>query len=408
MDTYAPASTLGWLDFDAAASERMGALLRSLDEPSTLDVLGLGTVRDALSDMLSPGTSTLHTRLRYFIFLAWIFQRLEKRPLAPADFARRLRDAEARLIDCLRHLGPDQGVIGRVAGRELKQMPSGAYWAGMAAWGIRRLDMSLAQYGQRAAALGRRRPEHDDDGNSITPSAQMWAPIPAPPEHFLSADLDFDLEPEEAQILIDGLRHRHPNTLVPVLSTVPVLSLDADFAWHLPVQALPDHLARLLHHARCFSELTLGPRLVYNLLLAEDAARELGWDTAELIDDQRGRLADWTRLVESRSEELSAWASGSEEFWPLLAGYGISGATQHFWDEMFQRAVQDPGRFADDPGARSGIRRRELRLKSKRARLSHRAALENWNQMPFGGQLDYRWPITKSYLQDLAAAGVKG
>ena len=49
------------------------------------------------------------------------------------------------------------------------------------------------------------------------------------------------------------------------------------------------------------------------------------------------------------------------------------------------------------------IRDREIRLKTKRARLGHRSALESWNQAPFGGQLDYRWPITKSYLADIAA-----
>ena len=51
MGAYAPESSLGWLDLDAAASERVGTLLRSLEEPTTLDVLGLGTVRDAFSDM---------------------------------------------------------------------------------------------------------------------------------------------------------------------------------------------------------------------------------------------------------------------------------------------------------------------------------------------------------------------
>ena len=76
-------------------------MLRSLEEPETLDVLGLGAVRDAFSEMLSPGTSTIQTRLRYFIFLPWIFARLEVERVPQAEFARRLRQDEARLI--LRH-----------------------------------------------------------------------------------------------------------------------------------------------------------------------------------------------------------------------------------------------------------------------------------------------------------------
>ena len=206
MTAYAPASSLGWLDLDTAASERVATLLRSLEEPATLDVLGLGSIRDAFSDMLTPGTSTVQTRLRYFIFLPWIFKRLEDQHVSATDFARRLRDAEAQLIDCLRHLGRGQGVIGRVAGRDLRRMPSDIYWGSMETWGIRRLDLSLAEYAQRAAAIGRRRPERDDDGTATEAGVSIWAAIPAPPENFLSDEITFDLGPEEAQVLTDGMR----------------------------------------------------------------------------------------------------------------------------------------------------------------------------------------------------------
>ena len=132
VNDYAPASSLGWLDLDGAASERVATLLRSLEEPGTIDALGLGSIRDAFSDMLTPGTSTVQTRLRYFVFLPWIFQRLEAEGVPPANFARKLRDYEAKLIDCLRPLGSNQGVIGRIAGRSLRRMPSDIYWGSMA------------------------------------------------------------------------------------------------------------------------------------------------------------------------------------------------------------------------------------------------------------------------------------
>ena len=405
MNGYAPASSLGWLDFDAAASERVSTLLRSLEEPSTLDVLGLGSIRDAFSDMLTPGTSTVQTRLRYFIFLPWIFKRLEDQHVSAADFARRLRDAEAQLIDCLRHLGRGQGVIGRVAGRDLRRMPSDIYWGSMEAWGIRRLDLSLAEYAQRAAAIGRRRPERDNDGAATEASVSIWTAIPAPPENFLSDKITFDLEPEEAQILTDGIRRRHPETLVAVLSDVSGLALNVDFPWELPVDGLPARLAEVLHHARCFSELTLGPRLVYNVLAARAASNELSWDTKNLEQDQLRQLKDWSQLVGNRHDKLLTWVDDAPEFWQLLADHRIARSTLHFWDQMARRAVNDPTGFAENGDVHRLIRERERRLKSKRARLSHRAALEDWNQALVGGQLDYRWSITRSYLQDLAAAG---
>lgn len=406
MNGYSPASTMGWLDFDAAASERVATLLRTLEEPSTLDVLGLGTIRDAFADMLSPGTSTVQTRLRYFIFLPWIFQRLEAERVPPAQFARKLREAEAELIDCLRHLGPRQGVIGRVAGRGLKRMPSDAYWGSMPAWGIRRRDISVAEYGQWAAQRGRRQTERDDDGNATEASALMWAAIPAPPERFLDSNITFELTLEEGQVLTDGIRRRHPDTLIAVLSARPGLSLDGiDYPWLVPGPELPSRLAEVLHHARCFSELTLGPLLVYNLLLAREARRELGWDTEE--DDQRSRLENWRSLVDRRHKDLCSWVDEHQEFLKVLGSYGITHSTLHFWNQLARYAVNDAAGFAENPTVHRLIRERERRLKSKRARLSHRPALENWTQAPVGSQLDYRWGITKTYLQDLAAAGVE-
>ena len=430
MNVYAPASSLGWLDLDAAASARVGTLLRSLEEPGTLDVLGLGSVRDAFSDMLSPGTSTIQTRLRYFIFLPWIFRGLETQQVSPADLVRRLREDEARLIDCLRHLGPNRGVIGYTAGRDLKRMPSAAYWSGLRAWDIRRLDLSLAEYAQRAAAIGRPEPERDNDGNTMERAVSMWAPIPPPPEDFLHADITFELHPDEAQVLVERIRQRHPNTLLAVLSgtpgvrvdvdypwnrprrpgssparSPPGVRVDVDYPWNLPTNGMPDRLVAVLRHARCFSELTAGPQHVYNMLLARKARKELRWDTHELEASQRDRLDDWAQLINDRHGELCAWVEDLPEFWRILAGHGVSASTQDFVNAVVKSAVDYPAGFADDPVIHEHIRNREIRLKSKRARLAHRAALETWNQAPVGGQLNYRWPTTKIYLADLAAAG---
>jgi hypothetical protein len=404
VSTYAPGSSLGWLDLDTAASERVGTLLRSLEEPGTLDPLGLGSVRDAFSAILSPGTSTIQTRLRYFIFLPWIFARLESLRVPPNEFARRLRDSEARLIDCLRHLGPNQGTIGYDAGRDVKRLPSESYWGGLGSWGLRRLDLSLAEYGQRAATLGRMRAERDDDGNAVVRSVAMWAVVPAPPDHFLDAEITFDLRRSEAEVITDHIQGRHPRSLLAAMCNNPDAAADADYPWDVPTAGLSDHLIGVLHHAQCFSELTVGPQHVYNILLARQARSELGWDTDDLEARETHRLDVWVDLIGNRYQELNAWVREIDAFWAFLAPYAsISTRTQDFVGSMVTRAVQNPAGFADDPMIHGKVRDREMLLKAQRARLVHRSALERWNQVPFGAQLSYRWPITRSYLSDIAA-----
>ena len=401
---YAPESSLGWLDFDSAASDRVGELLRALDEPGTLDVLGLGTIRDAFSWMLSPGTSTVQTRLRYFLFVPWIFLKLESERVAPADFPRRLRDDEARLIDCLRHLGRNEGVIGYSAGRNLKQMPSAGYWSGLRHWGLRRLDISISEYGRRAAALARVRPERDDDNNAITGCISMWAALPPAPDDFLEAETTFDLSPEEAQVLVDHIRRHQPGSLLAVLCETPEAAKGTDYPWDLTTDTMPPKLVDVLSHARNFSELSAGPQHLYNVLLARRARAELDTETDELETRELDRLEAWSERMGERLDDVRSWVADMPAFWALLNEHDVSVGAQEFVNAMAERVATDPDGFANDSEVHHRIANRELRLKSKRARLTHRSALEQWNGVGVGGQFDFRWGVTRSYMNDVAAA----
>lgn len=403
MGTYAPASAFGWLDLDAAASERAATLIRAFEEPGTLDPIGLGAVRDAFSNLLAPGTSTIQTRLRYFLFLPWICQAIERDRISTSQFAARLRRDEAQLISCLRHLGPNQGVQGYTAGKELQRMPSEAYWGGLGSWGIRRLDLSISEYGRRIEAFGRRQVELDDDGNPTGRSASMWASMPEAPAGFLVDDETFELRSEEAALVVDHIRRRHPSSLLAAAAAFPDRAAEAELPWEIPSHRLSDGLLEVLHHARNASEVTLGPQLVYNVLIARRAERELGWETLPLQDRLAVELDLWVQAIEDRHDGLRAWAEDLPAFWDVVDREAtVQEHTKQFVAAMVSRAVQDPRAFVEDPTVHGLIRDREVLLKTNRARLGPRTALEGWNQQPFGGQLVYRWPIARSYLADIA------
>ena len=403
MTDYQPSSSLGWLDFDAASAEKVATLLRALQEPTTLDVLGLLSIRNAFANMLHPGTSTLQTRLRYFLFVPWIFRRLEAEGIAAGDFSRRLRHYESRLIDCLRHLGPGQGVIGYVAGRRLKTMPSRIYWGGLGAFGLRRLPLSVSEYGRRAGSWGKRA-VRDDDGNVTDGAIGMWGSLPDPPESFLDTEITFELTRDEAQAIVDNVQRNQPESLLAVLFAQPGLVAKQWFPWDVPQIALPGGVTEVVRHARCFSEVTAGPQYAYNLLVARRARRELGWDTAKVEESQLGRLRSWIELVHERHAELSCWADDLPAMWNLLGGHSIPQSTRQFIATMAAALVDDPQRIENDEGVHEQIRLREMQLKGRRARLGHRAALENWNKTPVGGQHGYRWSVVRRHLADLTTA----
>ena len=70
-------STLSWLDSSEHERRTVLQLVSALNETGTLDELGIGSIRDTFSDVLFPGTSTIQTRGRYFLFVPWIMQMVE-------------------------------------------------------------------------------------------------------------------------------------------------------------------------------------------------------------------------------------------------------------------------------------------------------------------------------------------
>ena len=405
MTNYQAQSTVGWLDYNDDAARKINETIRALEEPSTLDPLGLGSIRDAFSDLIAPGTSTIHTRLRYFLFIPWICQRIEKSDITAIQFASRLRDDEATLITCLKDGGEQTGVIGFSSGKKLKRMPSSAYWAGLRIWGLRKRDWSLADYGRNITRLRTSKKADGADetiGNSLT---TIWNDMPKAPDNFLEGGIKFQLTSDEAQFIKTRIRESSPKSLLAFLCSHPHLAKGKDWPWEINQDSLPPDLKELLFDARNISELTLGPQLVYNLLVARRAGTELGRDVIDDVALQLEFLNDWAETISSRQDALREWAEHLDALWLNLSkGANIPRRASEFVAKIIHTTLKDPHKFAEDQQIHDLIRQRESELKKSRSRFENIEALKEWKSPGFGGQLRYRWQIISSYLSDLADA----
>ena len=405
-------SDFGWLAFDQAASDEVDTMLKALAEPGMLDPLGLGSLRDAIANQLAPGVSTIQTRLRYFLFIPWILRRIERDRVPVGQFAKRLRHDEARLIDCLRPLGPGEGTIGYNAGIELQRLPSEVYWGGLGSWEIRRLDLSISEYGRRLAAFSPRPPERDNDGNVISPHVSMWALSVQPPEgdQFLSVETTFDLTRPEANQIVQRIELSHSGSLLAQACAHPGLFEHFEVPW----EALDRPTARaklspatqaLVLHARNVSEMTLMPQLAYNVHVARRSQTELHRDTHRTIDEASEQAAALAAIIEGRHAELAKWLDNIDEFWTIAdPGGDVPEETRAFIERMSEAVLEAPSKFVDDVTIARDITMREHQLKGQRARLTSRAALESFPGGLIGGQMDFRWSNVRRYLADLAAA----
>ena len=145
------------------------------------DEVGFLIIHQRYADHFFPGTSVLHTRLRYALLIPWLYRSLRtKRPI-PKDFARAFADLEHDLTGRLKYAeglgGEKDGVIGgEVYPREISQPPAYVYWTALTKWGLigprpdgrpwSRPDMAKLLASSRQKAI------HDDDGKPL--DAVAW------------------------------------------------------------------------------------------------------------------------------------------------------------------------------------------------------------------------------------------
>ena len=72
-------SSFTWLDYSENDRQKMQDVLDQLGERTTRDELGIGGIRDAFADLLFPGTTTIQTAAKYFLFVPWMYVQLEQK-----------------------------------------------------------------------------------------------------------------------------------------------------------------------------------------------------------------------------------------------------------------------------------------------------------------------------------------
>lgn len=366
-------------------------------ERETRDELGLGAIRDSIADHLFPGTSTIQTRLRYMLFIPWLYRDLEKRDVPEAQLRTQAREAEIRLADALKAGGESNGIIGRDAGPRLQRLPSSVYWAGLGAWGIRVFPGSLDSL---FVALRRRGRSHvtssNEEAMAGAQAPTVWNPaLPQMPSDLLERAV-FHLTAEEAQFLIDRLVASQPNSLLTMLAREGI-DADCDQIWtHPHLAAFPAAARRLVQHGEIFSHLMHGAALLYNLALSELRQRD------DWIDTYRERLEAWSDELDLGA--VRAWSL--DDFWNVVEhpAHAVRAAAKRFVTEWRELVLAGTEQVVSSPAGRQLVEERERRLKTSQSRYANHAVRDRWTGASGAERLSFRWAQAKSHLRDLAHA----
>ena len=401
----------GWTLLSPDAIRRAEARLRE-DARGVRDEIGFLFLHQAYADRFFPGTSVQQTRLRYALFVPWIYQKV-----AALDTQRRRKQAiekvileeEVRLTGRLLGSGEKDGVIGRLVfdqRRASSQPATMVYWSALSNWGLlRRLDdgsaPSRASVHRMLTAGWRQTQIHDDDSVPIEEAPSLFAKLPPVPKGWLT-----DGEPVTFRLLADEesfLRKQLLTTrrsgsdepsLLARLSENPGCVRTASAPWQRAVRSAadPDDKAAMDRARRAASLAAIG-RAVYATLVETLREERDGLSTSA---KHRSSLPEV--IKEYRQDALDLEVRAVREDAPGLPG---------LFTQVLEQTQQWLSRSEGPKSLLPLYASMEQKRKGNRARLAstpigrqRRAEWDN-ERHPLGEPLHYRWSNVKRMLLDL-------
>ena len=396
---------VGWVLLSREAVARAEEALDP-DGRGVRDEVGFIALHQGLADRFFPGTSVLHTRLRYVLFVPWLLNKVAER--GGADFAARFSAAETALAGQLNRKKCPEGVIGgRVEPRAAAQPPSMAYWTALGTWRILRTrpDGSAPSRAQTLRRMAARPPRRvratdDEDVSLEEDGGSAFVMLPIRPKGLGASEgsISFELETQEREFLrrhLLGVRRYGSNQLSLLARIVDarIGHEEADL-WTQAIREVADEEDRAaLVVARRASALAGIGRAVYAALL--ESAHKL--DGLSESTSHQERLTELVDAIGEDARELDLDAL--KDLLPKLPAelHGVLACT---------RAWLASGRKDLDP-LYEKYEAAERARKHDRARLpktvggQKRRAEWDPGEHPKAERLHYRWQNVRRLLKDL-------
>lgn len=148
---------IGYINFGREEKENLYKVLQSIRDHHAIDELGIGRIRDAFSNKMFPGMSTLHNRAKYFAVLPALYYTAEQGHYKNVGEVRqRIIDLEIKLTRQLMNGTPHEeqwGITGstlidqaeRSPNRYVKYDPSYIYLGGLVTYGMVKTNGDIYQ-----------------------------------------------------------------------------------------------------------------------------------------------------------------------------------------------------------------------------------------------------------------------
>lgn len=391
---------IGWIDFSKNERNKVLKVLDLLSENSTLDELGIATIRDGFSDLFFPGTSTIQTRAKYFFIVPYALRDLERSGETNVDkFLKYLNDIEEACAKVFieNNLG-DTGIIGKRSianDKWVKRSPADIYWSGLRQYKIfKGGNLSIQEYARAVCAINNKKTnlinlgnnndkgienESDDMYAGDIRSIHFWD-IPTYDDEWFDK-LQMDLTRDEAEFLNYRIINSCDKSMFAyVLKNNLFEIMDCNSFTNLEniIHLFPKQMQKDYRLAENFSEFNYLLRVVYNIVLSDGKNEEANEIFADLYSD----IKDIANIdLEEIFNRTSAYRN------PMMCKFLLDS----------QRAILDD----NITELKKIVSSREIFLKgSGRARCAHPGEFDSTEWFG-GGKLYYRFDNAIKIIKDI-------
>src|SRR5688572_1500965 len=173
------------------------------EEQDTRDEIGFLLIHQAFAGRFFPGTSVLHTRIRYALFVPWLYHRAAFQRGRGTDLRSKIDHLQIELAIRLKRQERVDVIGGDALGRLTSQPPDLVYWNALRSWGLVLQGVETRRDALRRLQLAAS-PAHDDDGGQLLDDpTEVFVGLPNVPDRWNDGDspLNFKLSKDERDFL---------------------------------------------------------------------------------------------------------------------------------------------------------------------------------------------------------------
>ncbi len=384
---------LGYIHTNKDEQTRVLQVMKLLSESVALDELGIGRIRDAFSDLMFPGISTLQKHMKYFSLMPQLYKKAtEKRYNRQSEVRPEVVRLE-RLMTKNLVAGSPEGtvgitgseVIGKNNGNYVKYDPAYIYNFGLQTFEILRnpqlFELIYATSKHLHAQPQRYKSDDEDVADDVEDKGGLYqfCSFPIVSYDFTKA-CSIALTPEDKTFIVDHITKSKlcQGTLLKYLVEHEELPLAKDFPG-VDDRVLPKDLCIVLKRAQQFADFIYVIHLRYNCIYSE---------TNGIRDEN---------MFAKFAEEHCRYKESGINIDEVLAMVTLRENSS----KMFCKEVAEL-LFNDDMGALDEcIMRRERRVKGARRKIGNQAYSYDPKYPVHNYKLSFRWETVKAFIEEL-------